>query len=426
MAVDEDKLESFLGKAVGDLSASVSAVLMLIGDELGLYSALVEARLSPAELAQRTGTNERYIREWLANQAAGGYVEYDGATDKYYLNDEQALCLANPNGPVDLPGAYEIVQDLFHVRAQAVDNFRSGKGMEWGEHHPCLFDGTERFFRAGYNTNLLSSWLPALDGVVDKLDAGGRAADVGCGHGASTILMAQAFPNSQFVGIDYHDASIETARERAAEAGVNNTTFEVADATSYSDNDFDLIAFFDCLHDMASPSGAARQARQALKPDGHCLLVEPFAGDTVADNLNPVGRLYYGASSLICVPVSLAQQGPALGAQAGESRLRKVMVDDGGFTRFRRALAGRPCRSRGPATRRPGAARVAPRWCPAMRRRARAAAPATAAHRSAPRPRPRAARAGRRAHRTPRTVPPRDVWRSPPRPAAAARSSRPC
>ena len=337
MAVDEDKLESFLGKAVGDLSASVSAVLMLIGDELGLYSALVEARLSPAELAQRTGTNERYIREWLANQAAGGYVEYDGATDKYHLNDEQALCLANPNGPVDLPGAYEIVQDLFHVRAHAVDNFRSGKGMEWGEHHPCLFDGTERFFRAGYNTNLLSSWLPALDGVVDKLDAGGRAADVGCGHGASTILMAQAFPNSQFVGIDYHDASIETARERAAEAGVTNTTFEVADATSYSDNDFDLIAFFDCLHDMASPSGAARQARQALKPDGHCLLVEPFAGDTVADNLNPVGRLYYGASSLICVPVSLAQQGPALGAQAGESRLRKVMVDDGGFTRFRRA-----------------------------------------------------------------------------------------
>jgi 2-polyprenyl-3-methyl-5-hydroxy-6-metoxy-1,4-benzoquinol methylase len=337
MAVDEDKLESFLGKAVGDLSASVSAVLMLIGDELGLYSALAEERLSAAELAQRTGTNERYIREWLANQAAGGYAEYDGATDKYYLSDEQALCLANPNGPVDLPGAYEIVQDLFHVRAQAVDNFRSGKGMEWGEHHPCLFDGTERFFRAGYNTNLLSSWLPALDGVVDKLDAGGRAADVGCGHGASTILMAQAFPNSQFVGIDYHEASIETARERAAEAGVTNTTFEVADATSYSGNDFDLIAFFDCLHDMANPSGAARQARQALKPDGHCLLVEPFAGDTVADNLNPVGRLYYGASSLICVPVSLAQQGPALGAQAGESRLRKVMVDDGGFTRFRRA-----------------------------------------------------------------------------------------
>ena len=264
-------------------------------------------------------------------------MEYDGANDTYYLNDEQALCLANPNGPVDLPGAYKIVADLFHVKARAVDNFRSGKGMEWGEHHPCLFEGTERFFRAGYNTNLLTSWLPALDGVVDKLNAGGRAADVGCGHGASTILMAQAFPNSEFVGIDYHDASIETARERAAEAGVSNAVFEVADATSYRGDDFDLIAFFDCLHDIADPSGVARRARRALKPDGHCLLVEPLAGDDVTANLNPVGRLYYGASSMICVPVSLARQGPALGAQAGERRLRKVMVDDGGFTRFRRA-----------------------------------------------------------------------------------------
>ena len=337
MAVDEQKLNAFLGKAVGDLSASMSAVLMLIGDELGLYSALAKERLSAAELAQRTGTSERYVREWLANQAAGGYVEYDDADDRYYLNDEQALCLANPDGPVDLPGAYELVRDLFHVRASAVENFRSGKGMEWGEHHPCLFHGTERFFRAGYNANLLSGWLPALDGVVEKLTAGGRAADVGCGHGASTILMAQAFPNSEFVGIDYHGASIETARDRAAEAGVTNAAFEVADATSYSGDDFDMIAFFDSLHDMADPSGAARRARQALKPDGHCLLVEPFAGDSLKENLNPVGRLYYGASSLICVPVSLAQNGPALGAQAGEKRLRSVMVDDGGFTRFRRA-----------------------------------------------------------------------------------------
>ncbi len=338
MAVDEQRLASFLGKAVGDLSASMSSVLMLIGDELGLYSALAEETLTAAELAHRTGTNERYVREWLANQAAGGYVEYDSANDQYFLNDEQALCLANPNGPVDLPGAYEIVQDLFHVRARAVDNFRSGAGMEWGEHHPCLFAGTERFFRAGYNTNLLSSWLPALDGVVDKLNAGGRAADVGCGHGASTILMAQAFPRSEFVGIDYHEPSIEIARERAADAGVSNTTFEVADATSYRGDDFDLIAFFDCLHDMADPSGAARRASQALKPDGHCMLVEPFAGDDLTDNLNPVGRLYYGASAMICVPVSLARQGPALGAQAGEQRLRKIMVDDGGFTRYRRAI----------------------------------------------------------------------------------------
>jgi 2-polyprenyl-3-methyl-5-hydroxy-6-metoxy-1,4-benzoquinol methylase len=337
MTATEDKLNAFLGKAIGDLGASVSAVLMSIGDELGLYSALAGHRLSAEELAQKTGTNVRYIREWLANQAAGGYVEYDEADDTYYLTAEQELCLADPKGPVDLAGAYQIVQDLFYVRDRAVENFRSGNGMEWGEHHRCLFYGTERFFRGGYNANLVGSWLPALDGVIDKLAAGGKAADVGCGHGASTILMAQAFPDSQFVGIDYHGESIETARERAAKLGVDNASFELADATSYQGDDYDLIAFFDCLHDMADPSGAARHARQALKPDGHCLLVEPFAGDSVAENLNPVGRLYYAASSLICVPMSLARHGPALGAQAGERRLRKVMVDDGGFTRFRRA-----------------------------------------------------------------------------------------
>ncbi|MET0996214.1 MAG: class I SAM-dependent methyltransferase [Mycobacterium sp.] len=337
MAVDEEKLDAFLGKALGDLGASMSAVLMLVGDELGLYSALAAERLSSAALAERTGTSERYVREWLANQAAGGYVEYDAAGDEYYLSEEQALCLADPNGPIDLPGGYKVVEDLFYVKQRAVENFRSGGGMEWGEHHPCLFQGTERFFRAGYNAYLLSAWLPALDGVVEKLNTGGRVADVGCGHGVSTILMAQAFPNSQFVGIDYHDASIETARKHAAEAGVANASFEVADATTYPGDDYDVIAFFDCLHDMANPSGAARHARQALKSDGVCMLVEPAAGDSVSDNLNPVGRLYYGASSLICVPVSLAQQGPALGAQAGEQRLRKVMVDDGGFTRFRRA-----------------------------------------------------------------------------------------
>jgi 2-polyprenyl-3-methyl-5-hydroxy-6-metoxy-1,4-benzoquinol methylase len=337
MTATEDKLNAFLGKAIGDLGASVSAVLMLIGDELGLYTALAGQRLSAEQLAQKTGTNARYIREWLANQAAGGYVEYDEADNTYYLTAEQELCLADPKGPVDLVGAYQIVQDLFYVRDRAVENFRSGSGMEWGEHHRCLFYGTERFFRGGYNANLVTSWLPALDGVIEKLAAGGKAADVGCGHGASTILMAQAFPDSQFVGIDYHGESIETARERAAKAGVDNASFELADATSYRGDDYDLIAFFDCLHDMADPSGAARHARQALKPDGHCLLVEPFAGDSVAENLNPVGRLYYGASSLICVPVSLARHGPALGAQAGERRLRKVMVDDGGFTRFRRA-----------------------------------------------------------------------------------------
>ena len=337
MAIDEAKLNTFLGKAVGDLGAALSAVLISLGDELGLYRELAKGPLTSSELATRTGTNERYIREWLANQASGGYVEYDAAGNKYFLSDEQALCLADPNSPVDLPGAYGIVQDLFHVKERARENFRSGQGMEWGEHHPCLFHGTERFFRAGYNANLLSAWLPALEGVATKLTRGATAADVGCGHGASTILMAKAFPKSEFVGIDYHDASIETARQRAAAAGLRNVTFETGDATSYRQRELDFIAFFDCLHDMADPAGAARHARQALEPDGTCMIVEPFAGDRLDENLNPVGRVYYAASALICVPVSLARQGPALGAQAGEKRLRQVLADEGGFTRVRRA-----------------------------------------------------------------------------------------
>ena len=337
MAVDTNRLQTFLGKAVGDLGAAISAVLMSIGDELGYYKALAKDALTPADLARLTQTNERYAREWLNNQAAGGYVDYTPATGKYHLNDEQALCLADPNGPVDIPGAYLLVQDLFHIRERALQNFRTGGGMEWGEHHACLFHGTERFFRAGYNAHLLGSWLPALDGIAQKLDRGGRAADVGCGHGASTILLAKAYPNSEFVGYDYHPASIETARQRAKAADAGNARFEVTDATSYPGKDFDLIAFFDCLHDMSDPVGAARHARDALKPDGNCMIVEPIAGDRVEDNLNPVGRIYYGASSLICVPVSLARNGPALGAQAGEKRLREIVVDKAGFKTMRRA-----------------------------------------------------------------------------------------
>jgi SAM-dependent methyltransferase len=337
MAVNEARLQEFLGKAVGDLGAAASAVLVSIGDELGFYKELAKGRLTSTALAERTRTSERYVREWLGNQAAGGYVSFDEKTNEYFLDEEQALCLANPDGPVDIPGAYLIIRDLFHVRERALENFRTGAGMEWGEHHSCLFHGTERFFRAGYNANLLGSWLPALDGVVDKLNKGGRAADVGCGHGASTILLAKAFPNSTFVGYDYHAPSIETARQRAKEADVGNAKFEVADATRYEGDKFDLIAFFDCLHDMADPAGAARHARSALDADGTCMVVEPFAGDRVSDNLNPVGRLYYGASSLICVPVSLAKKGPALGAQAGENRLREIIVGKGGFSRFRRA-----------------------------------------------------------------------------------------
>jgi 2-polyprenyl-3-methyl-5-hydroxy-6-metoxy-1,4-benzoquinol methylase len=337
MPVDEQRLNAFLGKAVADLGAAVSAVLVSIGDELGFYKALAAEPLTAGELAVKTGTNERYVREWLANQAAGAYMQYDPATEKFSLSLEQALCLADPDGPADLPGAYSIVRDLFHIRERALDNFRTGQGMEWGEHHPCLFHGTERFFRATYNTNLLGSWLPALDGAVDKLKRGARVADVGCGHGASTILMAQAFPASTFVGIDYHQSSIDIAQERAQAAGLSNVRFAVADAASYDGGRYDLIAFFDCVHDMADPARAARHARASLTPDGHVMVVEPFAHDRLEDNLNPVGRVYYGASTLVCVPVSLAQKGPALGAQAGEHRLRDVFVNHGEFTRFRRA-----------------------------------------------------------------------------------------
>ena len=337
MAVDETKLNEFLGKAVGDLGAAMSATLILVGDRLGLYRELAKGAMTSAELAQRTGTDERYVREWLGNQGAGGYVEYDAANDAWSLSPEQALCLTDPNGPVDMPGAYNIVEATFHALAHTLDNFKSGAGMEWGEHHPCLFEGTERFFRAGYNTNLIGAWLPALDGVVDKLARGAKVADVGCGHGASTILMALTYPDSEFVGYDYHDESISVATEKAAAAGASNARFETADAVGYKDKNFDLIAFFDCLHDMADPVSVSRHAREAISDDGTAMIVEPFANDRVADNLNPVGRVMYGASTQICVPVSLARNGPALGAQAGEARLREVVVDGGGFTRFRRA-----------------------------------------------------------------------------------------
>ncbi len=337
MSINETKLHEFLGKAVSDLGAAISASLMLVGDRLGLYKELAKGWVTSTELAERTGTNERYIREWLGNQGAGGYVQFDAQLNKWSLSPEQALCLADPNGPVDMPGAYNIVEATFHALARTLDNFKTGKGMEWGEHHACLFHGTERFFRAGYNANLITAWLPALDGVVDKLKSGAKVADIGCGHGASTVLMAKTYPQSTFIGYDYHADSIRVARERAAAANVKNARFEVADAVGYTDTSFDLIAFFDCLHDMGDPVGVSRHALGALKSDGTAMIVEPFANDSVQDNLNPVGRVMYGASSQICVPVSLARNGPALGAQAGEKRLRQVVVDGGGFGRFRRA-----------------------------------------------------------------------------------------
>src|ERR1700723_2417445 len=279
MTINESKLNEFLGKAVGDLGAALSATLVLVGDRLGLYKELARGAVTSAELAQRTGANERYVREWLGNQGASGYIQYDAANGKWSMTPEQALCLADPNGLVDLPGAYNIVEATFHALGRTTDNFKSGKGMEWGEHHPCLFHGTERFFRAGYNAELVTSWLPALEGVVDKFKRGARVADVGCGHGASTVLMAKTYPTSTFVGYDYHGESIRVARERAAAAGIANAQFEVAVQSTSTARNFKVIAFFDCLHDMGDPVGVARHARQALKPDGTAMIVEPFAND---------------------------------------------------------------------------------------------------------------------------------------------------
>jgi len=337
--VNEAKLQEFLGKVVGDVGSAMSAALVIIGDKLGLYRAMAASGpVTPAELAKRTETTERYIREWLNAQAAGGYVTYDPPTGRYTLPPEQALALADDTSPAFVPGLFQVTQAMWSGQPKIEDNFRTGKGLEWGHQHPCLFEGTERFFRSGYIGNLTSSWLPALDGVLPKLDRGAKVADVGCGLGASTILMAKAFPKSRFFGFDYHEGSILLAQERARGAGVaDRVTFQVAKSTDFPGNNYDLIAHFDCLHDMEDPVGAARWARQAIAPGGNWMVVEPFASDHAEENHNAVGRVYYSASTMLCVPHSLAHRGPALGAQAGEARLRDVIVKGGGFARLRRA-----------------------------------------------------------------------------------------
>ena len=335
---DQAKLDAFLGKMVGDLGSIASGALVVLGDRLGFYNAMRDGdKMTAAELAKRTGATERNVREWLAAQAAAGYVDYDRDDDKFSLNAEQATVFADEDSPAFMAGAFEALSSMWLDEPKVADAFRSGKGLAWHDHSACLFRGTERFFRPGYNANLMSAWLPALDGVVDKLKQGARVADVGCGHGSSTVLMAKAFPKSHFVGFDYHPASIERARKAAAEAGVSaNTSFEVAPAKAYPGK-YDLVAFFDCLHDMGDPVGAATHVRETLKPDGTWMIVEPFAHDHLAANLNPIGRVYYAASTMICTPASQAQEvGLGLGAQAGEVRLRQV-VSSGGFTRFRRA-----------------------------------------------------------------------------------------
>lgn len=338
MAISEEKLNQMLGKFVGDLGATLSAGAMVIGESLGLYKAMTDAPVTSEELAQRTGTTERYVREWLNSQAASGYVEYEADTKRYFLTEEQKFLLTDEKGMAYLPGAFVLATAALQAVPKMIERFKSGEGLGWHEHDHNLFRGTELFFRPGYAANLVNAWIPALDGVREKLEAGAKVADVGCGLGSSTILMAEAFPNSTFVGFDYHDASIEAARAKAKEAGVaDRVSFGIAKAKEYSGSNYDFVTFFDCLHDMGDPIGAAAHVKQSMADGGTWMIVEPFANDDTQDNHNPIGRIFYSASTLLCVPASLSQEvGTALGAQAGEAKIREV-VTGGGFSQFRRA-----------------------------------------------------------------------------------------
>jgi SAM-dependent methyltransferase len=331
-------MHQFLGKVVGDFGASLSSSLAYIGQKLGLYKALAaDGPLTAAELAEKTNTNERYVREWLVNQAAGGYVEYDAASGRYSLSPEQAVALTEEQSPFFVGGGFFVVKAMTQAVERIEDYFRKGGGMLWGEHHPDLFIGTERFFRPGYTAHLVSTWIPSLEGVEEKLKAGAKVADVGCGHGASTIILAKAYPNSEFWAFDNHEASVEYAKRAAQDAGVaDRVHFEVASAQTIPNKQFDLVAFFDCLHDMGDPVGACRRAAEVLKDDGTALIVEPKAGNSVEENFNIIGRTFTGASTLCCTSNSLAQNGPALGAVATEDALREVVLA-GGFKTFRRA-----------------------------------------------------------------------------------------
>lgn len=339
MPIDQARLHEFVMKAVGEMGAAMNAALIVVGDKLGLYKAMAGAGpMTSTEVASKTGTHERYVREWLNSQAAGGFVTYDGATNRYTLPNEQAMALADESSPVFLPGFFEIVESSIKDVPKITEAFRSGKGVGWHEHDCGLFSGVERFFRPNYRAHLVSEWIPALGDTEAKLKAGGKVADVGCGLGTSTILMAQAYPKSTFVGFDYHPESIESAREAAKKAGVSERVkFDVAKAKEFPGRGYDLVAFFDCLHDMGDPEGAARHVRETLKTDGAWMIVEPFANDKTEDNLNPIGRVFYAASTMLCTPASLAQEvGLGLGAQAGEGRLSKILRS-AGFTSVRRA-----------------------------------------------------------------------------------------
>ncbi|MGO4482368.1 2-polyprenyl-3-methyl-5-hydroxy-6-metoxy-1,4-benzoquinol methylase [Rhizobium pisi] len=336
---DMQKLDALVGRLVGDVGAAMSGALVVLGDKVGLFKAMADGTpLSVEQLAAKTGVKERYLREWLSAQAAADYVTYDEKTDRFSLTPEQAMVFAEENSPAFFVGAFEVVQSMWMDEPKVTEAFRTGKGLGWHEHSACLFRGTERFFRPGYNSHLINEWIPALAGMDDKLKAGANVADVGCGHGASTILMAQAYPASHFTGFDYHRPSIERAKAAAKEAGVaDRVTFEQGRASEFPGRGYDMVAMFDCLHDMGDPVGAGRHVKETLAPNGTWLIVEPFAHDHLKDNLNPVGRVYYGASTMICTPASLSQEvGLGLGAQAGEMKLRKVALD-AGFTHFRRA-----------------------------------------------------------------------------------------
>ncbi len=338
VVMNEEKLHQMVGKMVGDLGAAVNGALVITGDRLGLYKALADGGpYTSAELANETDTSERYVREWLASQAASGYVEYDAQADRFYMTLEQAMIFANEESPFLMTGGFYSVASVYKDEPKLSKAFRTGDGVAWGDHDGCLFCGVAKFFRPGYQAFLVSEWLPTLDGVTEKLEAGAEVADVGCGHGLSTMIMAEAFPNSTFTGFDYHEESIRCARDAAQKAGITNVRFEVATAKDYPGTEYDLVTFFDCLHDMGDPAGAASHVRTTLKPDGTWMMVEPFAHDTLEENLNPVGRVYYGFSTAVCTPSALSQDVKnALGAQAGEAKLRKV-AEAGGFRSFRRA-----------------------------------------------------------------------------------------
>jgi SAM-dependent methyltransferase len=337
--IDEGKLNQFIGQILGDLGGAASLAMARMGDALGLYRTLhLKGSMTCDELAKEAGVNGRYLREWLSHQAASNYLTYDPASSKFTLPPEQAMVFAVEDSPVYLLGGFDLMASLLEAQPSVQTAFKAGGGVAWSDHTGCMFCAVARFFRPGYHNNLVGNWLPALDGVLPKLQAGATVADIGCGHGWSTVLMAKAFPNSTFVGFDFHPSSIEQAQAHALEHGVSaNTRFEVATAKAYPGTDFDLVTCFDCLHDMGDPAGAAAHVRQSLKSDGTWMIVEPMAGDRLEDNLNPVGRLYYAGSTMICVPTSLSQEvGAALGAQAGEAKLRNV-ITDGGFRSVRRA-----------------------------------------------------------------------------------------